>query len=311
MAKRAGIVVEEFNIGYPPRATKLGQRKGTLYYLNWLPIGSFIKMLGEKDASIPNGFASKSKPARLSVLIIGPILSLMIMIVFMMPAIVFFILAYVSGATEPVTGININGQEASTATTVITYIEPFSPAEEVGLQAGDIVVGVDESEVKYVDDLVSYVGKMEGEEITLHIKRGEQMIEIPITPRVNPPEGQGRLGVHLNYEDVRSEIIYYPLPDAFVKGVVSAFEWSWRTVYMPLALTRDIIQDDEVKSPRFQNNLIWPSETVEATRWYPPFFVLGILSASVTFPIILATAISLLPLPGWDNWRIIALIFQG
>ena len=116
MAKRAGIVVEEFNIGYPPRATKLGQRKGTLYYLNWLPIGSFIKMLGEKDASIPNGFASKSKPARLSVLIIGPILSLMIMIVFMMPAIVFFILAYVSGATEPVTGININGQEASTAT---------------------------------------------------------------------------------------------------------------------------------------------------------------------------------------------------
>ena len=201
MAKRAGIVVEEFGIGYPPRAKELGQRKGTFYSLNWLPIGSFVKMLGEKDASIPNGFAGKSKLTRLSVLVVGPVLNLITMVVFMIPAIVFFTLAHMSGVTEPVTGININGQEASTATTVITYVEPDSPAEEVGLQVGDTVVGVDDNEVKYVNDLVSYVERMEGEEITLHIQRGDQLIEIPITPRINPPVDQGRLGIQLVYED--------------------------------------------------------------------------------------------------------------
>lgn len=217
-AKRAGIVVEEFGIGYPPRSSELGMYKGTRFTFNYLLFGSFIKMLGEKDATIPGGFASKSKLTRLSVLIVGPILNLMTMVVFVSPAIVFFTLAYMAGATEPVTGINISGEEASVATTVINKVMPDSPAEKAGLQSGDIIVGADETQFKYAGDLITYVNQRQGTEIMLHIQRDGQQMDIPIILRVNPLPNQGGLGVGINYEDIEAKITHYPLGSAFVKG---------------------------------------------------------------------------------------------
>ncbi len=315
MAKRAGIVVEEFGIGYPPRIAELGQRNGTTFTLNWLLFGSFIKMVGEKDATIPGSFASKSKLSRLSVLIVGPLLNLMTMCILIAPAIIFFTLAYMSGVSEPVTGININGEEASVVTTIINNIEPDSPAEKVGLQSNDIIIGADEVQFKYAGDLVVYVEKMKGREITLLIERENQLIEIPIIPRPNPPEGQGGMGVGIIYEDVRYKMTYHSFPTAFIKGVVSTIENGWRTIYIPFIVFRDIILKEEMVPSRpigpFQNDLILPPTTaVERTQWFPIFYLLGVLSAVITFPIVLVTAISFLPLPRWDNWRIIGLIFE-
>lgn len=312
MAKRVGIIVEEFGIGYPPRATKLGQRDGTPFTLNWLLFGSFIKMAGEKDVTIPGGFASKSKLSRLSVLIVGPLLNLITMCIFIAPAIIFFTLAYMFGVSEPVTGINLNGEEASTATTVINNIAFDSPAEQAGLQSGDIVIGADEVQFKYVGDLVFYVEKIKGKEINLLIQRNSQRIEIPIVPRPNPPEGQGGMGVGIIYEDVKHKITYYPFPMAFVNGVESTFEYG---LYIHFVLIRHIILTDEREIGRpidpFQNDLIVPPTTaVEQSDLVSIFYLLGILSANITNTIVLVTAISLLPLPRWDSWRIIALFFQ-
>ena len=314
MAKRAGIVVEEFGIGYPPHAAQLGHRNGTTFTFNWLLFGSFIKMVGEKDATIPGSFASKSKLSRLSVLIVGPCLNLMTMCIFIAPAIIFFTLAYASEVTEPITGININGEEAFVATTIISNIVPESPAEKAGLQSGDIVIGADEVQFKYIGDLVGYVEKMKGIEITLLIERESQRIEIPIVPRPNPPEGEGGMGVGIIYEDVKYETTYHPFPIAFRKGVTSTFENGWRSIYMPFVMFRDIIptEEQEVSRPlgRFQNDLILPpTRVVGRSQWFPIFYLLGVLSASITIPIMLVTAISFLPLPRWDSWRIITLIF--
>jgi regulator of sigma E protease len=312
-AKRAGIAVEEFGIGYPPRVSELGTYKGTRFTFNYLLFGSFIKMLGEKDATIPDGFASKSKLTRLSVLIVGPILNLITMSVFLTPAIAFFTLAYMAGATEPVTGINISGEEASVATTVINTVMPGSPAEKVGLQPGDIIIGADETQFEYAGDLITYIKQAQGAEIMLHIQRESQRMKVPVVPRVDPLPNQGGLGIGINYEDTEAQITYYPLESAFVKGVASTIEYSWRSVYMPIFIFRNIILAKERSGPvNFgvgDSNLILPPEKIETTQWFPIFWVLGVLSASITFSMVLATVISLLPLPGWDSWRILALIF--
>src|SRR3712207_2999795 len=69
-ARRAGIVVQEFGFGLPPRIFGI-ERNGVIYSLNWIPFGAFVKMLGEEDPTAPGSFASKSKLTRAIVLAAG------------------------------------------------------------------------------------------------------------------------------------------------------------------------------------------------------------------------------------------------
>ena len=59
-ARRAGIKVEEFGIGLPPRAKKLYKdKKGTIYSLNWIPFGGYVRLYGE-DSSDPKALKAKN-----------------------------------------------------------------------------------------------------------------------------------------------------------------------------------------------------------------------------------------------------------
>src|SRR5918912_2450149 len=69
-ARMAGITVQEFGFGLPPRIVGL-QRGGVIYSINWIPFGAFVKMLGEEDPAEPGSFARKSKLTRAIVLAAG------------------------------------------------------------------------------------------------------------------------------------------------------------------------------------------------------------------------------------------------
>ena len=69
-ARRAGIVVQEFGFGLPPRIYGY-EHNDVIYSLNWIPFGAFVKMLGEEDPTSPGSFASKSKLTRGIVLAAG------------------------------------------------------------------------------------------------------------------------------------------------------------------------------------------------------------------------------------------------
>src|SRR6187455_539001 len=72
-ARAAGVRVLEFGIGFPPRAKVMRSKGETLYTLNWLPIGGFVKLEGEDGdkATDPRAFSSKSLPVRLGILVSG------------------------------------------------------------------------------------------------------------------------------------------------------------------------------------------------------------------------------------------------
>ena len=101
------------------------------------------------------------------------------------------------------------------AQTVINEVIPNTPAAEAGLQAGDIIVGADGVDFKHIGDLVSYIEKTKGTEVTLHIERKGEIIQASLVPRANPPENQGAMGVGISYEGIENTLTYQPLPASF------------------------------------------------------------------------------------------------
>ncbi len=73
--KLFGVPVEEFGIGFPPRITKLFTYRGTEYTLNWIPLGGFVKPLGESQPEVEGGLAASKPLVRIGVYIAGPLMN--------------------------------------------------------------------------------------------------------------------------------------------------------------------------------------------------------------------------------------------
>jgi regulator of sigma E protease len=122
-ARLAGVRVLEFGIGFPPRAKVLRSKGETLYTLNWLPIGGFVKLEGEdgEQADDPRSFSSQRLPTKLWILVAGVLMNLLL---------AFVIFTGLALAGDPTLGVRIGG------------VQPGSPAEAAGLQPGDVVASV-------------------------------------------------------------------------------------------------------------------------------------------------------------------------
>ena len=127
-AKRAGIRVEEFGMGFPPRALILFKRGDTVYSLNWLPIGAFVRMTGEEDPTDARSFAAASKRWRFITLVAGPAMNFVAAIAILFCAYMFFATQVTQGQYQ------------------IKDVRAGSPAEQIGFKSGDLVLsanGVD------------------------------------------------------------------------------------------------------------------------------------------------------------------------
>ena len=184
MAKKFGVRVEEFGIGLPPRlfGKKIGE---TLYSLNLLPLGAFVKLTGEEGQSKdPRSFSQRSLLQR--AFIIGAGVAAFWVIAFL----IFFALAATTGipssVSDEATGKVLNPQVR------ILGIAASSPAKEAGLQVGDRV-----KDFARIGEFQSFIEQNKGKEIVLEIVRGKDSLSIPLVPRLEPPEGQGPLGIQL------------------------------------------------------------------------------------------------------------------
>ena len=205
VAKLGGIRIEEFGLGYPPRLLRLAKIGTTEYTLNLLPLGGFVRMVGEEDPSAPGSFASKSKKVRAATLIAGPAMNIIL-------AGFLFAITLMAGAPTPVEGPGAG----------IYGVMPGSPAAEAGLQVGDTIIKVNDHVVAGPEDLKAYTSAHVGERVALTIRRNGEILPEPIylTPRASPPPGEGPMGIMINYP---LKIVSYPWYQALPMGFVQAF----------------------------------------------------------------------------------------
>jgi regulator of sigma E protease len=278
-----------------------GLHRPTEYAINWIPFGGYVRMLGEEDPTAPGSFASKSKKVRFAVLVAGSAMNLV-------AAVLFFTLTAMSGVPEPVPSTNLAGEETTVADTVITDVLPETPAATAGLQAGDIIVGADGVDFNSVGDLVWYVGENKGEEITLRVKRDGETITASLVPRVNPPEGQGAMGVAIAYEGIENDITYYPLSRALLLGARQTAQYVGLTIYMPIAIIRDIFPAEAARPTGpvgiYQQTGSAVQAAVSLNWWFPVLWLTAVLSTALAVT-------NLLPLPALDGGRIFFIIIEA
>ncbi len=199
-AKFFGVKVEEFGFGFPIPGKIWSIKRGeTVYSINWLPAGGFVRLYGEDSgahAQDPRSFSGKSVWIRIFIAAAGVLMNLALGVI------LFTILVAMSGFKVD---FNLQipnkfplGQQTNYV--VITDVEKNSPADKGGVKFADKVLTVDSLAVLSVEDLQKYVVAHRGKEITLqmeNIKDGSKHTVIA-TPRVNPKPSEGSLGVSLS-----------------------------------------------------------------------------------------------------------------
>ncbi len=192
IAKKCGVEVEEFGIGYPPRifAKKIG---GTVYSFNWLPLGAFVKMEGEEtDIDSPTSFSNQSVRDRIWITLGG-------VISFWLIAIVIYSFLFLNGGRVVVQDSNL--QNLKDFEVAIFNVADDSPAEKMGLWPGDTIqkISFQEKEVvpTTIEEVQNFVDSHLGNEINLVIERGEEKIEKSVLARDSFPDDEGPLGVTL------------------------------------------------------------------------------------------------------------------
>ncbi|HVP20385.1 MAG TPA: M50 family metallopeptidase [Anaerolineaceae bacterium] len=172
------IEVEEFGFGFPPRLAKLFTLGGTLFTLNWIPFGAFVRPKGENDPNVPGGLGAASPWKRLLVLLGGPAANIL-------TGIILFLFVFIqTGAPD-------------SSKVLIASVVADSPAAQSGIQAGDLILKVNGQPVTSMDNMSALIKTSVGKDTVITYQRNGQIGELTVVPRPNPPSGQGPLGVQL------------------------------------------------------------------------------------------------------------------
>ncbi len=183
VAKFFGIRVDEFGVGYPPKAKRLFSWRGTEFTLNWLPFGGFVKIFGENPAEIPvtkssDSFQNKSRGIQALVLVAGVFFNLLF-------AWFLISLGLVSGLPAPA-GLSIPIENPQT---VLTVVVPNSPASEAGLRSGDVLLSIDNQTLSPVE-ASSYIASS-SQPLLFAVDRGGERKEFSVTPALGLlPQGR-------------------------------------------------------------------------------------------------------------------------
>lgn len=309
LAKRAGIRVEEFGLGYPPRilARKIGE---TIYSINWILFGGFVKLLGEELEEIQKvkekekSFWAKSKTARTSVIVAGVLANFIL-------AIVCFSVVY-----------SFIGIPTKTDQVKIVGLMENSPAAQAGLLEGDIVLSVNEIEVASMNRFIEIVEENKGQQVGIKVDReennpclepvlggmgfsceGDKLI-LFVTPREEPPEGEGALGIVISDVEMKKYPLWQMPFYGTIEGFKEAFAWTGLVIGGIGGMIGNLITKGQI--PR---EIAGPVGILQITAGVARSGILTILQFIGVLSVNLAV-INILPFPALDGGKLIFIGYE-
>lgn len=225
MAKRSGMKVEEFGFGFPPRLW--GFKRGeTIYSINWIPFGGFVRIYGEdgEHRDAPRSFGAQTFWAKLKVVLAGVVMN------FVLAAVLLMIGNFFGLRIGLISNSDI--AEAQNKQVQVISVSEKSPAAQAGLQILDEIKGfklIDgtQQSVERTEDVQNFVRDHSGQTVTMLIQRGGQIMEKTVQLRANPPAGQGPLGISL----ALTGVVTHPWYVSLWKGISDAAIITVNTVY--------------------------------------------------------------------------------
>ena len=193
-AKISGVKVEEFGVGYPPTALRLGKIGETEYTLNWIPFGGFVRLFGDEGQGQHGrgSFADASRGTQAIILLAGIVMNIA-------AGWLLFTLAYTQGiprvAEVPGQGVRL----------VISHVLPGSPADSAGLHTGDEIIGIEDIQAGRAAELTphgikDFIKDRGGKRIDVIVVRNgatSTMTAIPANAVIPGAEGDSGIGVNL------------------------------------------------------------------------------------------------------------------
>ncbi|MEO7117515.1 MAG: M50 family metallopeptidase [Candidatus Limnocylindrales bacterium] len=306
VARRAKVRVHEFGIGFPPRARVLGRDSETVYTLNWLPIGGFVRLEGEEGESAdPKAFVNARLRTRLLILAAGVVMNFFV---------AWIIFGAIAAVADPIADARIGQVVAG------------SPAEAAGLKGGNVLTVNDKGEPLTYDDagdlitaidgrafpvfdsveLVDttpqglYLREHAGQQVVVSIQHADGSIaQVPVTLRAATDPPQPALGVFF------SAFPRHDIQRGAVDGLTTGFRRTIDASGLILRGLRDLVTD--IAHPQVSGPIGVVGAVGSVRSDLPPtylFWLIGVISANLA-------VVNAVPFPPMDGGRFAVSIIQA
>lgn len=291
-AKITGVRVEEFGLGLPP---KIFSKKwlGTVWSLNWLPIGGFCKLAGEdptekiKKSDKKNSFMDKN-PWQKGLIVLGGVLMNLVL------AVVVFSMVY-----------TILGIPVTTEKVKIIEVAGNSPAEKSGIKIGDWVESVGGVDVKSPEQLTAEVAKYKGKKVEIKVQnlnsKQENVIEVEV--RTNPPAGEGSMGVAISNTEMQ-KVKWYQFYKGIGAGFKEAYFWGKIIATGVGQMVGGLVTGHVPKDVSGPIGIFEATSSIKKNQgMLAVIHFFGIVSVNLAI-------VNILPFPALDGGRIIFVIYE-
>lgn len=423
-AKAAGITILEFGIGFPPRIRKLFTWHDTEFTLNWIPLGGFVRPLGEdmirpldkealekdrqeliarqqEEEPAPKsneGFTSdvdeakargilqpksvnEARPlGRIFFMAAGALANfLLALVLFLIVALLGipkatgsslavlnvaptsslakaglqsgdivtdidgkkfetsgeFLAAYTQAKQDVTFTLQRSGQSQPINVTVapppgttqaaqeyalILGVVKDAPADQAGIKPGDLVVAFDGENITGIDDLKTRTSSNGGKQVTITLQRGNDTMDVSLTPRLNPPQGEGAMGIVISkaWEDTTNGLVYtegYTQSEIAPLNLSDAVQYSVNrtvgvittTVQIPSEVISGALKPEDARPvsivgmSQIGGQVI--QESIQQKRIAPILDFIATISVALGF-------FNLLPIPALDGGRILFVLIE-
>lgn len=296
VAKWFGVRVDEFGMGFPPRAIKLFSRNGTDYTLNWIPFGGFVKIYGEDSLEktgpdYQRSLVSKKWWQQILVLIAGVTMNVLL-------AWFLFAGSFMMGAPTPLSQVT-NPDKLQNPQLTILGLAPDGSALSAGIQAGDVIQKVSTNTALLTnatpEGFTGFIqSTLPDQEITLTIVRGSQTQEIMLT--AEQKESGPMIGVAIDMVGMYR----FGFFESIWQGLVTSYRTTVATVDAFWNLITGSVSLDALTGPVGLVGVVGDAQKIG-------FSYLIILTAVISINL---AVINMIPFPALDGGRILFIIIE-